>query len=85
MSNHFRPRPLSMSIRSLASNQLAIAVVAVIAFTPLPAMALLLGGYIVVGPAELLARRLRHRTTAQPAAQIQVTSAVIPPENPERS
>lgn len=61
------------------------AVVAVIAFTPLPAMALLLGAYLVAGPAEFLARRLRHRTTAQPAAQIQVTSATIPPENSERS
>jgi CDP-diacylglycerol--serine O-phosphatidyltransferase len=43
-------------------------VVAVIAFTPLPAMALLLSVYLVAGPAEYVLRRLRRRpaTAAQP-------------------
>jgi CDP-diacylglycerol--serine O-phosphatidyltransferase len=49
-------------------------VVAVIAFTPLPAMALMLSVYLVAGPVEYLLHRLRRRPTAavqplQPAAK----------------
>jgi CDP-diacylglycerol---serine O-phosphatidyltransferase len=49
-------------------------VVAVIAFTPLPAMALLLSVYLVAGPAEYALHRLRRRPAAaaqplQPAAK----------------
>jgi len=61
------------------------AVVAVIVFTPVPALALLLGAYLVAGPAEYLARRLRRRRTPQQAPQVQVTSATEALENPDRS
>lgn len=57
------------------------AAVAVIAFTPLPAMALLAGTYIVAGPAEFLMRQLQRGKPAQPAEQIQVTGATIPPDH----
>jgi CDP-diacylglycerol--serine O-phosphatidyltransferase len=50
-------------------------VVAVIAFTPLPAMALLLSVYLVAGPAEYVLRRLRRR----PAA---ATQPLQPPAKP---
>ena len=61
------------------------AVVAVVAFKPLPAMALLAGTYIVAGPAEFLMRHLRRRKPAQPAEQIPVTGATIPPDHAQRS
>ncbi len=51
------------------------AVVAVVVFTPVPALALLLGAYIVAGPAEYLARRLRRRGSPQSTPHSQVTSA----------
>ena len=41
-------------------------IVAVIAFTPLPAMALLLSVYLVAGPAEYLACHLRRRPAVVP-------------------
>ena len=41
-------------------------IVAVIAFTPLPAMALLLSVYLVAGPAECLLRRLRRPPVTAP-------------------
>lgn len=43
-------------------------VVALIVFTPVPALALMLGSYLLAGPVELLARRLRRRGTPRPAA-----------------
>jgi CDP-diacylglycerol--serine O-phosphatidyltransferase len=51
-------------------------IVAVLAFSPLPAMAFLLGAYLLGGPVELLLRRLRHKPAqlAQ-SGQLQVTSA----------
>ena len=58
-------------------------IVAVLAFSPLPAMAFLLSAYLLGGPAEMFLRKLRHRPA--PAAQpttLQVTSAPTPP-NPE--
>lgn len=58
-------------------------IVAVLAFTPLPAMAFLCGAYLAGGPAEMLVRRLRRKPAApaQPAP-FQVTSAPTP-SNPE--
>ena len=59
------------------------AVVALFAFTPLPAVALLLGAYLVAGPAEYLARRLRRRAPDQAAPQIQETGANDATEDPD--
>jgi len=61
------------------------AAVAVVAFTPLPAMALLAGAYLVAGPAEFLARRLRRKRTVRPADEIQVPGAAIPHDHVQRS
>jgi len=61
------------------------AAVAVLVFTTVPALALLLGAYLVAGPAEFLARQLRHKPTAQPAEQIQVTGAAIPRDDAQHS
>ncbi|MDD5563369.1 MAG: CDP-diacylglycerol--serine O-phosphatidyltransferase [Thermoanaerobaculaceae bacterium] len=44
-------------------------IVAVIAFTPLPAMALLLSVYLVAGPAEYLVRHLRRPAVVPPPLQ----------------
>ncbi|HVN75401.1 MAG TPA: CDP-diacylglycerol--serine O-phosphatidyltransferase [Thermoanaerobaculaceae bacterium] len=60
------------------------ALVAVVVFTPVPALALLLGVYVVAGPAEYVARRLRRRAVVQPAPQAQVPSALGPSETPDR-
>ena len=54
-------------------------VVAVIAFTPLPAMALLLSIYLVAGPAEHLVRRLRRRPVAETPPP--PTARPAPPEH----
>jgi phosphatidylserine synthase len=62
---------------------LIAAVVAVLAFTTVPALALLLGAYLVAGPAEFVVRHLRRRTAAPPAPQNQVTSAINSSENPD--
>jgi CDP-diacylglycerol--serine O-phosphatidyltransferase len=64
---------------------LIAAVVAALVFTTVPALALVLGTYLVAGPAEFLARRFRHKPSPQPSAQIQVTGAAIPRDNPEHS
>jgi CDP-diacylglycerol--serine O-phosphatidyltransferase len=54
-------------------------IVAVLAFSPLPAMAFLLAAYLVWGPAELALRKLRHQpATAAHVAPLQVTSATTP-------
>ncbi len=51
-------------------------ILAVLAFSPLPAMAFLLGVYMLGGPAELVLRRLRRKpTTASQHGTLQVTSA----------
>lgn len=58
-------------------------IVAVLAFTPLPAMAFLCGAYLVGGPAEMLVRKLRRKPAAvAETTPFQVTSAPSPP-NPE--
>ncbi len=57
------------------------AAVAVFAFTPLPAMALLLGTYLVAGPAEFLAHRLRHKSHPHTSVRVQVTGAPIPDDH----
>ncbi len=59
--------------------------VAAVVFTTIPALALLLGTYLVAGPAEYLARRLRRRAPAQDVPHVQVTSATHPIEDPDRS
>ena len=60
-------------------------IVAVLAFSPLPAMAFLLGAYLLGGPAEMVLRKLRRKpaTAAQPGT-LQVTSAHTPtnPDHP---
>ncbi len=60
------------------------AAVAVVVFTTVPALALLLGAYLVAGPAEYAARRLRRRPSAQTGPQVQVTGAPEPLEDPDR-
>jgi CDP-diacylglycerol--serine O-phosphatidyltransferase len=62
---------------------LIAAMVAAVVFSTLPAVALLLGAYLVAGPAEYAVRRLRRRAPAQPAPQTQVTSAIDATENPD--
>jgi CDP-diacylglycerol--serine O-phosphatidyltransferase len=60
------------------------AIVAVIAFSPLPAMALLLGSYLIAGPVELAIRKLRRRPVeAIPPPVVQVTSVPRPSPDPE--
>ncbi len=55
------------------------AVVAAVVFTTVPALALLLGGYLVAGPAGYLLRRLRRRPVVGTVAPpMQVTSAHDP-------
>ena len=58
-------------------------VVAALVFTTVPALALLLGAYLVSGPAEYLTRRLRRRPAVQSASQVQVTSAIEPSQDPD--
>ncbi len=57
------------------------AIVAVLAFSTLPAMAFLLAVYLFAGPFELLLRKVRRKPAPQ-AAPLQVTSASTPP-NPD--
>jgi CDP-diacylglycerol--serine O-phosphatidyltransferase len=62
------------------------AVVAVIAFTPLPTMALLLGSYLVAGPVEWALRKLRRRPAeAAPPAVVQMTGDSTPRADAEHS
>jgi CDP-diacylglycerol--serine O-phosphatidyltransferase len=61
------------------------AAVAALVFTTVPALALLLGTYIVAGPAEYLARHLRRKPSAQPPEQIQVTGAAVPRDHAQHS
>ncbi len=59
-------------------------VVAVIAFTPLPAMALLLSVYLVAGPVEYVLRRLRRRPAAA-AQPLQPAAKPAPPAHADNS
>jgi CDP-diacylglycerol--serine O-phosphatidyltransferase len=60
-------------------------IVAVLAFSPLPAMAFLLAAYLVDGPAEVVLRKLRRKPApANQPGTLQVTGAHTP-SNPDHS